>query len=267
MLIWRMYGKLFEQMYDGTLCTHGPWEALVTFQQLIILSDKDGVVDMTPEAISRRTTIPLEVIKTGLQRLSEPDPESRTPDEEGRRIAFLSDSRAWGWRIVNYIKYRTIRTAEDRKQYMRNYQRQRRAVNKPVNKLTDGKQSQPIAVGSRQYAEAEAKAERSKTQVAALPLPPWLNAETWTAYVQTRPARARKPEALQGALKKLAAFRATGHDANEIVATSLANGWRGLFAPDGKRGAGRQTIAEQNSAAAAEFVARGQRPEKIINDQ
>jgi hypothetical protein len=51
-----MYGKLFSQMYDGTLATKGPWQALVTFQQLIILADKHGIVDMTPEAIGRRTT-------------------------------------------------------------------------------------------------------------------------------------------------------------------------------------------------------------------
>ena len=26
-----MYGKVFVQMYDGTLGTQGPWQALVTF--------------------------------------------------------------------------------------------------------------------------------------------------------------------------------------------------------------------------------------------
>ena len=54
-----MYGKLFVQMYEGTLASKGPWEALVTFQQLIILANRHGEVDMTPDAISRRTTIPL----------------------------------------------------------------------------------------------------------------------------------------------------------------------------------------------------------------
>ena len=98
-----MYGKLFEQMYDGTLATKGPWEALVTFQQLIILADKDGNVDMTAEAISRRTTIPLTIIQEGLRGLILPDPQSRTPTEDGKRITPLSPDRDWGWHIVNQI--------------------------------------------------------------------------------------------------------------------------------------------------------------------
>jgi len=121
-----MYGKLFSQMYEGSLGTRGPWQALITFQQMIILADKQGVVDMTPEALSRRTTIPLEIITMGLAELEQPDEESRTPDEDGRRITRLSSSRSWGWHITNYAKYRDIRSAEERKEYHRNYWHKRK---------------------------------------------------------------------------------------------------------------------------------------------
>lgn len=134
-----MYGKLFAQMYDGTLATKGPWQALVTFQQLIILADEQGVVDMTPEAISRRTTLPIEIILAGITALEQDDPDSRSPDLDGRRIMRLSDTRTWGWHIVNHAHYKAIRSNEDRREYMRLYQRARRAnVNKlstNVNKL------------------------------------------------------------------------------------------------------------------------------------
>ena len=92
-------------MFDGTLATVGPWEAIVAFQQILILSDSEGIVDMTTEAISRRTTIPLEILTKGIAALEMPDPHSRTPDEEGRRIIRLSEERPWGWRIVNYRHY------------------------------------------------------------------------------------------------------------------------------------------------------------------
>lgn len=138
-----MYGKLFVQMYDGTLGTKGPWQALVTFQQMIILCDQDGVLDMTPEAISRRTTIPLEIIKLGIDALEQPDSESRSPALEGRRVTRLSDDRNWGWQIVNYMHYRGMRSSEERRDYMRNYQRARRAGEKSVNLSTPGKQSNP----------------------------------------------------------------------------------------------------------------------------
>ncbi len=60
-----MYGKLFDSMYDSTLAED--WRALVTFQQMIILCDADGMLDMTPQALSRRTSIPIEHIKSGSQ--------------------------------------------------------------------------------------------------------------------------------------------------------------------------------------------------------
>lgn len=129
-----VYGKLFQQMYDGTLATHGPWQAMVTFQQLIILADKDGVVDMTSEAIARRTTIPHEIIKVGIVALEQRDSESRTPTEEGRRIVRLSAEREWGWRIVNHAHYRRIRSQEERREYMRLYQQRRRAANPSLKK-------------------------------------------------------------------------------------------------------------------------------------
>ena len=152
-----MYGKLFAQMYDGTLGTKGPWQALVTFQQLVILADKHGELDMTIEAIARRTTIPIEIIREGIKALEQPDPDSRSPALEGRRIDRLNADRDWGWRIVNYAHYRSIRTQDDRREYMKHYQRERRAKVKESTVSTSGKQNQPIA---------EAKAEASKERAA-----------------------------------------------------------------------------------------------------
>lgn len=119
-------------MYDGSLATVGPWEALVTFQQFIVLADREGFVDMTPEAISRRTIIPLEIIKKGIAVLEQPDAQSRDPGSDGRRIERIADHRDWGWKIINYAKYRLIRSADERREYMRAYmrdkQREKRAV-------------------------------------------------------------------------------------------------------------------------------------------
>jgi hypothetical protein len=108
-----MYGKVFASMYDGTLVDS--WEALVTFQQMIVLADSGGIVDMTPQALSRRTGIPLEIITEGLRVLARPDLSSRTADMDGKRICLLDDHRDWGWFIVNYAKYRDLADAETRR--------------------------------------------------------------------------------------------------------------------------------------------------------
>lgn len=98
-----MYGKLFAQMYDGSL--YGKWQALVTFQQMVVLCDSDGVVDMTPQALAARTSIPLEIIHQGIADLEQPDPQARFPAYEGRAVVRLSPLRAWGWRIVYPIDF------------------------------------------------------------------------------------------------------------------------------------------------------------------
>ena len=123
-----MYGKVFESMYDGTISED--WRALVTMQQLIVLCDADGVVDMTPKAISGRTGIPIEHIQAGIEVLESPDPYSRTPDEEGRRIIRLDEHRPWGWYLVNHEKYKKMVNAED----VRERNRQRKAIQRNKKK-------------------------------------------------------------------------------------------------------------------------------------
>lgn len=186
-----MYGKIFGQIYDGTLASRGPWQALVTFEQLIVLSDKTGVVDMTAESIARRTTIPIEIIQVGLDALEQPDAESRTPGEEGRRIVRLSDDRPWGWRIVNHGHYRRLRTEEERREYHRLYQRKRRAAQKApdapsssgctpdVNKLTPCQPSQPIAVSSKQEAGSRKQTTTTTTSAGADAPRPLKARESW----------------------------------------------------------------------------------------
>jgi hypothetical protein len=71
---------------------------------------------MTPDAISRRTSIPLKIITAGLEHLSKPDPYSRTPGDDGRRIVLLDDHRPWGWRLVNHAKYRALRDLEHKRE-------------------------------------------------------------------------------------------------------------------------------------------------------
>ena len=109
-----MYGKLFTMMYDGTLVED--WRALITFQQMIVLCDSDGIVDMTPSSIARRTGIPLEHIEAGIKILESEDQYSRTAMEKGKRILLIDDHRSWGWKIVNHKYYRDLASREDKRE-------------------------------------------------------------------------------------------------------------------------------------------------------
>jgi hypothetical protein len=72
------------------------------FLSLFRLADATGVVRATPMAQSRFANIPLVDVKASLDFLERPDPNSSTPDEEGRRIVRMGPNE---WRIVNYDKY------------------------------------------------------------------------------------------------------------------------------------------------------------------
>jgi hypothetical protein len=120
-----VFVKVFTQILDSTLADD--WQARHVFEDLLKLADREGVVDMTPAAISRRIGVPIEIVTRAIAKLSEPDPESRSAAEEGRRIVLLDEHRSWGWRIVNYLEYRAIRDEDARKTYQAEWVRKKRA--------------------------------------------------------------------------------------------------------------------------------------------
>ena len=206
-----MFAKIFQSMYDGSLGTRGPWEALVTFQQLLVLSDRFGDVDITAEVISRRTLIPLEIIEKGIEELSKPDPNSRDPANDGRRIVPISPTRTWGWHIVNYTRYAAIRSAEERREYMAAYYDAKKHAKEP----------EPPP-------EPEAKAPKFSP-------PDWVPIEQWLAWLEVR-RRIKAPNtdrALKLAVKDMDELRTAGHDPGAVLDLAITRGWRGLFAPKG----------------------------------
>jgi hypothetical protein len=123
-----MFAKVFFQIFESSISD----DYLVrhVFMDLLVLSDEDGVVDKTSKAISRITNVPLEVIEMAVAKLCAPDPQSRTPDHDGRRLVLIDENRDWGWKIVNYLKYRQIRDEEARRISNRSYKRDQRAKEK-----------------------------------------------------------------------------------------------------------------------------------------
>lgn len=109
-----LYAKIFTQIFDSSIADN--WKTRHVFEDLLKLADINGVVDMTREAIAARTRLPLEMVTEAIAELEKPDPESRTPDHEGRRIARLDEHRTWGWLIVNYDRFRQTASEEQRRE-------------------------------------------------------------------------------------------------------------------------------------------------------
>ena len=132
-----MYGKIFDSMYDSTISAN--WQGMVTFQQMIVLKDQNGIIDMTPPALARRTGIPLDIIEKGIEYLESPDPYSRTPDYDGARIVRLDEHRPWGWFIVNHKHYRELSTRADKSEYDKKRYEKKKSENTGENSEKDVK--------------------------------------------------------------------------------------------------------------------------------
>lgn len=129
----QLYARIFLQILDSSLAED--YQTRHIFEDLLKLVNQDGVVDMTHQAIARRTNIPLEIVKSSILKLESPDPHSRDQEHEGRRIIRLDEHRDWGWRILNWQKYEMIRANNDMREWnairMANYRSKKKGPPSP----------------------------------------------------------------------------------------------------------------------------------------
>lgn len=109
----QLYARIFTQILDSSLSEN--WQARHVFEDMLKLSE-DGVLDITREALSRRTNVPIEIINEAIAYLEAPDLTSRDAADEGRRLARIDEHRDWGWIIVNWDKYEAVRSKLESRQ-------------------------------------------------------------------------------------------------------------------------------------------------------
>lgn len=161
-----MYCKLFTSIYQGTL--RGNSHGLLVFTNLLAHASQDGSVDIHPRAIAEEVGLTVDQVREALLVLESPDDESRSPENEGRRIIRMDEHRAWGWTVVNYVKYRAIRNEDDRKEQNRLAQQRWRERNKKASaESNESKPHKPQSAHTEAEAEAEAKTEIQKSPPAA----------------------------------------------------------------------------------------------------
>ena len=161
-----MFAKVFTQIFDSSIAED--YMVRLVFMDMLVLCDRDGIVDMTPEAISRRTNVPFDAVTRAIDKLSRPDPRSRSHLEDGARIVLLDSHRNWGWQVVNYHHYRSIMDDESRRQYFRDKKRQYRELSKTVkDKVPLSKMSTQVEV----EAEVDVEADKVKDSCAVAQSP------------------------------------------------------------------------------------------------
>lgn len=119
-----MYAKVFTSIFDGSMRGHS--DLLLVFVNILCHADKEGVVDRTCRAIADETGLSLRRVEAAVVSLESPDEQSRSRNDDGRRLKRIDPERTWGWKIVNYLHYKDLRSELDRREQNKEAQKRRR---------------------------------------------------------------------------------------------------------------------------------------------
>lgn len=142
----------FVKVYMTRMASSSLWEerlcVRVLFLYLLGIADEDGVVlRHTPSALARLANMEQAEVEYALERLTSPDPHSRTPAEEGRRLLELPEG---GWRVVNARAYREMQTPKQAMDAAR--QRKRRGKRSgPMTKAEREVHAFDVAAGNKEW--------------------------------------------------------------------------------------------------------------------
>jgi hypothetical protein len=95
------FTKLDSGIVDSSIWSE-PLSVRVLWITILAKSDENGFVACSTSGLQRAANISVDEFNKALKILESPDPDSRTPDNEGRRIEKING----GWVIINFMKYR-----------------------------------------------------------------------------------------------------------------------------------------------------------------
>lgn len=115
------YTKVFSSITESTVWGE-PYATRVVWVTMLAMADAQGEVFGAVPGLARRANVTLEEVERALDAFLAPDPYSRTKEQDGRRIEEIDG----GWRLINHAKYSAVRSAEERREAKRQWDRQNR---------------------------------------------------------------------------------------------------------------------------------------------
>lgn len=93
--------KLDTGILDSTLWLSDA-EVRIVFITMLAMANPDGMCEATAPGIARRANLSIEAVREAIKILEAPDEDSRSLEDEGRRIRRVDG----GYQITNFLKYR-----------------------------------------------------------------------------------------------------------------------------------------------------------------
>jgi len=159
-----MYAKLFSRIAQSSLMEEDVKTRYI-FMMLLALADSHGDVIGTDVAIARMMNISKNEFVEGAQRLMQPDADSNSPAYDGRRIILSEAGR--GYKLVNYLNYRAIKSDDEKREYMREYMKKRRASSRQLEENVKSVKLCKYQLTDVTHTEAEAEADILKLNTCA----------------------------------------------------------------------------------------------------
>lgn len=97
----KLYGTILDSSIWGE-----PHATVRLWITLLAMADQNGAVNASVGGLTRRANLTREECETALSVLLAPDPDSKSPEHEGRRIEAIDG----GWLVLNHRAYRDLRT-------------------------------------------------------------------------------------------------------------------------------------------------------------
>ncbi len=169
------YAKVFASMFTGSMYGAGT-HIFATWAWVLTHKDAEGLVEINTKLVAAELGAEVEQIDEAIAFLTAPDPESRTPDEQGRRLIRVGQ---FAYQVVNNTKYRN--QGADRTEYWRQYRRRKQAERNSC--ATVAQPCAQLRATQRTQAKAKAKAQAQEKRAHTFTPP---SAEEVRAYAECK---------------------------------------------------------------------------------
>jgi hypothetical protein len=102
------YTKLFNSIVTSTIWTEDD-KTRIVWITMLALADKNGEVQGSIPGLARIAGVHVDDCRAAITKFLSPDPDSRTKDDEGRRIEEIDG----GWSLLNHQKYREMASKDE----------------------------------------------------------------------------------------------------------------------------------------------------------
>jgi len=222
------FTKLFSSITESTIWVEDN-ETRIVWIAMLAMADRKGRVWGSIPGLANRARVSVDGCRKAIQTFLSPDPDSRTKEEEGRRIREIDG----GWQLINYLKYREIRDQEAVREQTARRVSEHRKKKRDVTHVTLGNTNE----------EAEADTYIGSTNVDPL---------VWSEFVSHRKS-IRKPLSALSAQKNINILaKLSPAQQREAVDATIANNWTGIFPPKGKHGKPTESPLERIQRAYSE---------------